>query len=212
MTLKGDTITHYCLMTTIMEKWRQAELCGTKGWHCHLHAAPAVPTTHRDTAPPTGVWVWSQGAVCSGCSQAHFILWQLHCSQIKFSSTFHHKLRVQILLSGSPTVVHSNTTFSSLWWETSNPEPTREHQELGEWLLGPHRTCPKEKVKAKLEAVCVSPKWMTLEIAEALPAPWAACGGWWVPSVLATATQQARKSKQKPPLPPQGQIWLEKQH
>lgn len=41
-----------------------------------------------------------------------------------FSSAFHHKLRVQILLSCSPAVVHSNTTLSILWWETSSPEPT----------------------------------------------------------------------------------------
>lgn len=113
-------------MTTIREKWRQAEkLCDTKGWHCHPHAV--TPCSHSTQGHCTSAWspaAGSQGAVGSGCSQARFILWQIHHSHITFSSTFHHKLRVQILLSCSPTVVHSNTTLSILWWETSSPEPT----------------------------------------------------------------------------------------
>lgn len=112
-------------MTTVREKWRQAEkLCDTKGWHCHPHAV--TPRSHITQGHCTSAWspaqgpkeLWAVGALKHTSSCGRFTI------HMTFSSAFHHKLRVQILLSCSPAVVHSNTTLSILWWETSSPEPT----------------------------------------------------------------------------------------
>lgn len=172
----------------------------------------------QGTAPQAGVLQHGPKGCVEWVFPAHLILWQLHHSQIIFSSTFHHKLRVQIVRSCSPTVVHSNT-FSILWWETSSQNPLSlwetpgEHQELRKRAAGIIQDLSKKKSESQTRInLCFS----TMDDSGdyrlfQLPEQPVVAGG---PSaaVFATATRQARKSKQKPPSIPQGQIWQEKQH
>lgn len=190
-------------------------------WHQRVALPPPCCTTcsHNtsDWSPAAG----SQRAVWGGCSQtfiyefSNFILWQVHHSQITFSSTFHHKLRVQILLSCSPTVVPQtpHSPFSHEWVARTHC-PSGKHQELRKWAAGITQDLSKRKSEGQTrsslffsrmdETGDYSDSSSSLSILWWLVAPQQQC--------LATGTQQARKSKQKPPLPPQGQIWQEKQH
>lgn len=205
-------------MTTIKEKWRQAEkLCDTKEWHCHLHAVPPVPTT-----PQTGVLQQSPKGLCGVDVLKHSSMSFQTSSYGKF--TIHRSLFLPLSTTSSgfkfSLVVHPQLfpqtphfPFSDEWVARTHC-PSGKHQELRKWAAGITQDLSKRKSEGQTRSSLFfsrmddsgdySDSSSSLSILWWLVAPQQQC--------LATGTQPARKSKQKPPLPPQGQIWQEKQH
>lgn len=204
-------------MTTIKEKWRQAEkLCDTKEWHCHLHAVPPVPTT-----PQTGVLQQGPKGLCGVDVLKHSSMSFQTSSYGKF--TIHRSLFLPLSTTSSgfkfSLVVHPqlfpqtpHSPFSDEWVARTHC-PSGKHQELRKWAAGITQDLSKRKSEGQTSSLFFSRMDETGDYSDSssslsilwwLVAPQQQC--------LATGTQQARKSKQKPPLPPQGQIWQEKQH
>lgn len=204
-------------MTTIKEKWRQAEkLCDTKEWHCHLHAVPPVPTT-----PQTGVLQQGPKGLCGVDVLKHSSMSFQTSSYGKF--TIHRSLFLPLSTTSSgfkfSLVVHPqlfpqtpHSPFSDEWVARTHC-PSGKHQELRKWAAGITQDLSKRKSEGQTSSLFFSRMDETGDYSDSSSSLSIL---WWLVApqqhCLATGTQQARKSKQKPPLPPQGQIWQEKQH
>lgn len=193
-------------MTTVREKWRQAEkLCDTKGWHCHPHAVtPPFPhhtgTLHLSlescSRVPRGCGQWVLSSTLHPVAGSPFTRLFLPLSTtssgFKFSLAVHQQLFTQtphFLFSDERPVAQNPLSL----WETP-----REDQELGKQAAGTAQDLSKRKSEGQTRSsLCFSKINDSGDYRDSCSS---LSSLWWLVSApqqqsYATATQQARKSK-----------------